>query len=244
MKAFSGLALIALSLTVAACDKKDGSKLTAAEPIAAVPAPAGTSWSTTVTQTPEGNFVMGNPNAKAKLVEFASYTCSHCRDFAAEGSEEIRKIVDTGKMSYELRNFIRDPIDMTTALLARCGGRDVYYPLSDQFFANQNAMFEKAQALGDERYKQLMSAAPAERFGRLAEAVGLVEFAKQRGIAEDQAKQCLADTAAAEKLAKGVEEMSREFKIEGTPTFVLNGTVLDNTATWATLQPRLKQAGL
>ena len=244
MKAFSGLALIALSLTLSACGKKDEGGPAAGEPVAAVAAPAGTSWSSTVADTPEGNFVMGNPQAKVKLVEFASYTCSHCRDFSVEASEEIRKIVDTGKMSYELRNFIRDPIDISTALLARCGGKDVFYPLSEQFFANQNAMFEKAQALGDARYQQLMSAPPAQRFGQLAEAVGLVEFAKQRGIAEDQAKQCLADTAAAEKLAKGVEAANAQYKIEGTPTFILNGAVVDNTANWATLQPKLKQAGL
>ena len=244
MKAIAGIALIALSLTLAACGKTDAGNSTAASPVDAVAAPAGTSWSSTVTATPDGNFVMGNPQAKVKLLEFASYTCSHCRDFAAEASDEIRKIVDTGKMSYELRNFVRDPIDISTSLLARCGGKDLFYPLSDQFFANQNAMFEKAQALGDAQYQQLMSAPPAQRFGQLADAIGLIDFAKQRGIAEDQAKQCLADTAAAEKLAKGVETASSEYKIEGTPTFILNGTVLENTANWATLQSKLKQAGL
>ena len=244
MKAITGLALIALSMTVSACGDKDATSTTSAEPIAPVAAPAGTSWSNTVTQTADGNFVMGNPQAKVKLIEYASYTCSHCRDFAAEASEEIRKIVDTGKMSYELRNFVRDPIDISTSLLARCGGKDVFYPLSDQFFANQNAMFEKAQALGDAKYQQLMSAPPAQRFGNLAEAVGLVDFAKQRGIAEDKAKQCLADTAAAEKLAKGVEAANNQYKIEGTPTFILNDVKIDNVATWATLQPKLKEAGI
>lgn len=244
MKSFSGLAMIALSLTLSACGQKDATNSTAGEPVAAVAAPAGTSWSSTVTQTPEGGFVMGNPQAKLKLVEYASYTCSHCRDFAVEASEEIRKIVDSGKMSYELRNFVRDPIDISTALLARCGGKDVFYPISDQFFANQNAMFEQAQGLGDAKYQQLMSAPPAQRFGLLAEAVGLLDFAKQRGIAEDQAKQCLADTAAAEKLAKGVETASSQYKIEGTPTFILNDVKIDDVATWAALQPKLKEAGI
>jgi len=244
VKAFSGLALIALSLTISACGKKEAENSVAGEPVAAVAAPAGTSWSTTVTQTPDGGFVMGNPQAKVKLVEYASYTCSHCRDFSAEASEEIRKIVDSGKMSYELRNFIRDPIDISTALLARCGGKDVFYPLSEQFFTNQNAMFEKAQSLGDAKYQQLMSAPPAQRFGDLAQAVGLVDFAKQRGIAEDKAKQCLADTAAAEKLAKGVETANNQYKIEGTPTFILNDVKIDNVANWASLQPKLKEAGI
>lgn len=244
MKALSGLALIALSLTVAACGKKDETNLTSADPVAAVAAPAGTKWSETIATTPDGHFVMGNPNAKVKLIEYGSYTCSHCRDFAHESAEELRQIVDSGKMSFEFRNYVRDPIDISTALLARCGGKDIFYPLSEQFFANQNAMFEKAQSLGDEKYKALMSAPPAQRFGQLAAAVGLVDFAKQRGIAEDQAKQCLADTAAAEKLAKGVEDANQQYKIEGTPTFILNGVMVENTAAWPALRTKLKDAGI
>jgi len=244
VKSLSGLALIALSLTLSACGKGESNSTAAAEPVAAVAAPAGTSWSTTITATPEGHFLMGNPKAKATLVEYGSYTCSHCRDFSVEASEEIRKIVDTGKMSFEFRNYVRDPIDISTSLLARCGGKDIFYPLSEQFFANQNAMFEKAQGLGDDKYKALMSAPPAQRFGQLANAVGLVDFAKQRGISQDQANQCLADTAAAEKLAKGVEEANAQYKIEGTPSFILNGVMLENTAAWSALQAKLKQAGL
>lgn len=245
MKAFSGLALVALSLSVAACGgKKDETTKATGEPIAAVAAPAGTSWSETVAPTADGYFVMGNPAAKAKLVEYGSFTCSHCRDFSAEASPEIKKIVDTGKMSYEFRTYVRDPIDISTALLASCGGKDIFYPLTEQFFANQTAMFEKAQALGDAKYQALMSAPPAQRFGQVAAAVGLIDFAKQRGISEAQAKQCLADTATAERLAKGVEAANGQYKIEGTPTFILNGVVVENTANWAALQPKLREAGL
>ncbi|BAV65711.1 thioredoxin domain-containing protein [Sphingobium cloacae] len=244
MKALHGIALIALSLTLAACGKGEEGAKPSGEPIAAVAAPAGTTWAETVNETPDGTFVMGNPNAKLKLVEFASFTCSHCRDFSAEASEEIRNMVNSGKMSYELRTFVRDPIDVSTALLAGCGGKDVFYPLAEQFFANQNAMFEKTQAMGDGAYQQLMSAPPAQRFGRLAQALGLVDFAKQRGISEDQAKQCLADTAHAEKLAKGVQAASAQYKIEGTPSFLINGVLVDNVANWASLQPKLKEAGI
>lgn len=244
MKAFSGLALIALSLTLAACGKSEEGAKPTGEPVAAVAPPAGTSWSQTVSETPDGYYLMGNPDAKVKLVEFGSYTCSHCKDFTAEASEEINKLVDTGKMSFEFRPYVRDPIDISTALLARCGGKDIYYPLSEQFFANQTAMFDKVQAMGDARYQAVMSAPPAQRFGQLASDLGLVEFAQQRGISADQAKQCLADTAAAEKLAKGVETANSQYQITGTPSFLINGVLVDNAANWASLQPKLKAAGL
>ncbi len=243
-KILSGMALVALSLTLAGCGKKVEGNAASAAPIAAVAAPAGTSWSQTVTETPDGYFLMGNPAAKLKLVEYGSYTCSHCRDFSAESSEEIKAMVDSGKMNFEFRTYVRDPIDISTALLARCGGKDIYYPLSEQFFANQTAMFDKAQALGDAPYQALVGAPPAQRFGNLATALGLVEFAKQRGIAEAQAKTCLADTAAAEKLAKGVEQANSQYQISGTPTFLIDGVVVENASYWPVLKNKLKEAGI
>jgi protein-disulfide isomerase len=243
VKAVSAIALIAVSLTLAACGKSEESAKPSGEAIAAVAPPAGASWSETIADTPEGYYLMGNPAAKLKLVEYGSYTCSHCKDFSAEASEEIKKIVDTGKMSFEFRTYVRDPIDLTTALLARCGGKDIFYPLSEQFFANQAAMFEKVQ--GNEAAFQGVDKLPAaQRPGAIAQIAGLVEFAQQRGISADQAKQCLADTAAAEKLAKGVETANSQYQISGTPSFLINGALVDNVANWASLQPKLKDAGI
>lgn len=243
MKAVSALALIALSLTLAACGKSEEGAKPSGDPVAAVAAPAGTSWSQTVAQTPEGYYLMGNPSAKIKLVEYGSYTCSHCKDFTAEASEEIKKIVDTGKMSFEFRTYVRDPIDLTTALLAECGGKDIYYPLSEQFFANQAAMFEKVQG-NEAAFQGVEKLPPAQRPGAIAQIAGLVEYAQQRGISADQAKQCLADTGAAERLAKGVEAANSQYQISGTPSFLINGVLVDNVANWASLQPKLKEAGI
>ena len=37
-------------------------------------------------KTPEGGFVMGNPNAKVKLIEFGSLTCPHCAEFEEQAA--------------------------------------------------------------------------------------------------------------------------------------------------------------
>ena len=40
-------------------------------------------------KTPEGGFLMGNPNAKVKLVEFGSLTCPHCAEFEEQGGKPL-----------------------------------------------------------------------------------------------------------------------------------------------------------
>ena len=74
--------LAAAAFTLTACNGEESGNSVAApsEPVKAVPAPNGGDWSTIVAESPEGGFVMGNPNAGVKLIEFGSMTCPHCRE--------------------------------------------------------------------------------------------------------------------------------------------------------------------
>ena len=66
----------------------------------------GRRWSTA---TPEGGFLMGNPNADVKLVELGSMTCPHCAEFAEQADQKlINDYVKSGRVSFEFRNFVRD----------------------------------------------------------------------------------------------------------------------------------------
>ncbi|MET0241182.1 MAG: thioredoxin domain-containing protein [Sphingobium sp.] len=241
------LAAAGAALALSGCGKGDGEKtdgVASGTPIAPVEAPAGTRWSETVAATPAGGFVMGNPNAPLKLVEYASFTCSHCKEFAEGADEPLRaKYVDTGKVSYEFRHFVRDPLDVAASLIARCGGKDPFFPMTAQLFGNQNAMFEKVQGGGDAAYQAAMSAPPAQRLVKLAELAGLIDFAKARGIADTQARTCLADTGQAEALVKANDAAVKEFNVSATPTLILNGKVLESAATWPALDTALREAG-
>ncbi|MFT3964423.1 MAG: thioredoxin domain-containing protein [Sphingobium sp.] len=240
------LATMSMALALSGCGGKGEGNGTApsGDPVAAVPAPAGTRWSETVAATPEGGFVMGNPDAKLKLVEYASFTCPHCREFAETAEEPLKsKYVDTGKLSYEFRHFVRDPLDITASLIARCGGKDPFFPLTLQLFGNQDAMFKQIQGAGDKAYQDAMNLKPEQRFTRLAELSGLIDFAKARGIPEARARTCLADFKQAEALAAGNDAAVKQFQIEGTPTLILNGRKIDNANTWPALEAALKEAG-
>lgn len=241
------LATIGSALALAGCGKGEDKAANSAgpgAPIAAVPAPAGTSWSDTVAETPVGGFVRGNPDAPVKLIEYASFTCPHCAEFAKTADEALGKTVDTGKVSFEFRNLIRDPLDITMALVARCGGKEPFFSLAHQLFANQAQTFATLQAKGEAAYQGAMAAPPAQRFIKLAELAGLIDFAKQRGITESQARACLADIGKAEALAKANEVAVKEYDVQGTPTLIMNGNKLDNIATWPDLEARLREAGV
>lgn len=243
------IAAAPLVLALAACGDRADEAATAsgegpsAAPVAAVPAPAGTRWSEKIVKTEADGYLMGNPDAPIKLVEFASLTCPHCAEFYETAEKElIEKYVDTGRVSFEFRNFVRDPIDITAAMMTRCSAPESFFALTGQVFENQATMFQNVQTAGEPAYQAAMGAPMDKRFGQVATMAGLIDFFAARGVSKDQAASCLANSAEAEKLAKGTETASTEFEITGTPTFLVNNTKIDGL-TWPQVEAALQRAG-
>ncbi len=230
---------------LAACNNaQEGSAPKVDGPVEAVAAPAGTTWSQRIEATEQG-VRMGNPDAPIKIVEYASYTCPHCRDFSREGHEAIENdYVNSGKVNFEFRNMIRDPIDLTISLVAHCAGPDAFFAMSAQLFENQDAIIQQFMSHSEADRAAAAGAPPEQRFVRIAELVNLIEFAKQRGLPEEKVRTCLADLKKAESLAKVADDVVKKYpQFPGTPSFLLNGTLLDDTANWSKLQARLRDAG-
>jgi len=241
-----GVAAAAL-LALAGCGDRGGDAgngaTAAGAPVAATPPPAGTSWTDTVTKTAEGGFVMGNPNAPVKLVEYGSLTCSHCAAFSAEATPELTaNFVAPGKVSYEFRNFVRDGIDVTAALLTRCRGAEPFFKLTEQMFGEQAALFERAQKIDPQESARIAALPPQQQFAPLARLLGLDQFFKVRGLPTAQAEACLADPAAVDELTRINTTATERYQIAGTPTFLINGEVVQNAADWAALKPKLVAA--
>src|SRR5690242_15848385 len=71
-------------------------------------------WSRSVVETQNGDFRMGNPNAKVNLVEYGSLACSHCRAFEQTAYEPlVRSYVRTGSVTYEFRSVLLNAPDIT-----------------------------------------------------------------------------------------------------------------------------------
>ena len=245
MKKF--LAAAALTVTLAACNQQPAAnEQGAGTTTAPVQAPNG-DWSQLVAQTPEGGMLMGNPNAKVKLVEFASMTCGHCAAFTAEDKPKlVEQYVKTGNVSFEFRNFVANGLDITASLIARCAGASPqFFALTDGIFADQKAIFDRFGAVPQAQLQALATLPPAQQFQKTAEYSGLQEWAAQRGLPSAKTSQCLANQAEIDRLVQMNSDASSQYEIPGTPSFLVNGKLVDikpGQTNWGRVEEEIKQA--
>jgi protein-disulfide isomerase len=230
---------------IAGCKSKQGDAATnAPAKVRQVTPPKGGDWSQLVNPTPAGGFVMGNPNAKVKLVEFGSMTCPHCREFDEKGASTlISKYVKTGKVSWEFRNYVRDGFDIAAALVARCNGAKSFFPLTRALYKDQPNWVGRIQAAPESQLKAMQDLPPNRQFVALGKVAGFPQWAAARGLPQAKANQCLSNPRSVDQLVDMANDTTTQFPdFQGTPTFVINGTMLDRTATWEALEPQLKKA--
>lgn len=240
------LAILALPLAlgVAACDSKpDEMGGLSGQVIATIPPPANKRWTEVIEKTEEGGYRMGNPDAPIKLIEFASLTCPHCAHFAQEAGPELReKFVASGRVSWEFRNFILNPIDLTMAMLVRCGEPESFFALTDQTFENQASLVSNWDSASDDQRAVVVGLPPDKRYLYIAKLVKLAEFYGARGIPVDRATACLSNAAAAEALVDATTKQGEKYGISGTPAFVING-VTQTINTWPEIKAKLETMG-
>jgi protein-disulfide isomerase len=248
MKAFTGTAALALLLAGCGGDSGGGNSQTAAAnnsaPVETVAAPNGGDWAQTVTQSPEGGMLMGNPNAPVKVIEYASFTCPACAKFSESGTPQlVDKYVKTGQVSMEFRHLVRDPADLAASLIARCGGPTPFFKLAEQLFATQNEWLgglQTALTPADQQAMQAMT--PAQVAVTVGEKAGLIQFARIRGIPEQKARTCLADQQATERLVEMTNQGVQKYQVAGTPSFIINDKLSDAGAEWEKLEPQIRKA--
>jgi protein-disulfide isomerase len=236
-----GAALVA----IAGCNSKQGDAATnTTVKLEQVKPPKGGDWSMVVNPTSAGGFVMGNPNAKVKLLEFGSLTCPHCREFDEKGAQPlIDKYVKSGQVSWEFRNYVRDPFDLAASLIARCNGAKTFFPLMRGMYKDQPKWIAKIQEAPQAQLEQLQNLPPNQQFVATARLAGLQDWAAARGVPVAKSTQCLANQNSINQLVQMNSDTTNQFPdFPGTPTFVINGKMVPQTGTWDKLEPALKSA--
>ena len=204
---------------------------------------AAPNWVSSVRIQPNGAFVMGKPAAPARLVEYLSYTCGHCAHFTGEASAPLKSAyVAKGLVTVEVRNAVRDRYDFAAALLARCGGPAKFFGNYEALFASQATWLGKASAFEASDAERISKLPMNESLKAIAKGVGLDVMMHRRGFTPAQINACLSDAAAQKQVAAMSNEAWTVRKINGTPSFLINGNAFAGAGTWAAVEEGLKAA--
>jgi protein-disulfide isomerase len=149
------------------------------------------------------DLVYGSADAKVTIVEYASTTCPHCARFHNEVLPELRaKYVETGKVRFIFRVFVLNPLDTAASMLSYCGPAERRGAFLEYLFKQQE--------------KWAFTNTPLD---------ALLQAARQAGFTQESFNACLqrqdlygALNAAKDKAADG-------FKVNSTPTLIINGQV-------------------
>jgi len=149
------------------------------------------------------DIVQGKADAPVTIVEYASMTCPHCARFHAETYPALlSKYVDTGKVRFILREFPLDPRAAAAFMLARCAGDgDKRTAVIDLLFNSQQTWAESDKPLDT-----------------------LADLMRQTGMSAKDFDSCLNDQKLYTNVIKERDDAGKDFSIEATPTFFINGT--------------------
>jgi len=165
------------------------------------------------------DMALGPADAPVTVIEYASLTCPHCAYFNKEVFPKIKSAyVDTGKIRYVFREFPRDIKDAAGAMLARSIAKDdggKYFAIIDVLFRQQDALLEKT----------------TETLNRVG---------KQAGLSQQAIDTCLKDQALLDKLSASRKFAIDVLKIPGTPTFFLNGAMVEGVPSFEEFETKLK----
>ena len=165
------------------------------------------------------DMALGPADAPVTVIEYASLTCPHCAYFNKEVFPKIKSAyVDTGKIRYVFREFPRDIKDAAGAMLARSIARDdggKYFAIIDILFRQQDALLEKT----------------TETLNRVG---------KQAGLSQQAIETCLKDQALFDKLTASRKFAVEVLKIPGTPTFFLNGAMIEGVPSFEEFESKIK----
>lgn len=208
--------------------------------VAAAPKTVG--WSSTVSLTAEGQYLLGNPKAAVRLTEYVSYTCKDCARFQMQSDGVLLlAYLPSGRLNMVVSPVIENPIDLTAAMLANCGPKE-------KFFMNHNALMRSQVNW----IKPLAHASSAQRSrwagpdlgarGRaIAADFGLYAVMATRGYDRQTVERCLTDKAVADRIT-AQSNAARASGVTKTPSFSLGGDLLKNTHDWASLRPQLDES--
>ncbi|MCV2867543.1 DsbA family protein [Defluviimonas sp. WL0002] len=155
------------------------------------------------------DMVLGQEDAPVTVIEYASFTCPHCQHFHETAFDQLKTdYIDTGKVKFVYREVYFDKFGLWAAMVARCGGAEKYFGISDMIYDTQKEWLK------------------AENEAGIAD--NLRKIGLKAGIAPDALDACLKDNDMARAMVANYQTNATKDDISGTPSFIINGQKYSN----------------
>ena len=162
----------------------------------------------------------GEKNAKITIIAYESLTCKHCADFHKDIYPKLKKdYIDTGLAKIEFRHFPLDVAAFNAAKIAQCKS-DQGLEILESLYLNQQAWVK----------------------GSTVEDINssLKEYLKIKGFKIDFEK-CIENKLIEDFVLNDRIEGSKNFKINATPTIIINNKKFEKSLNYKNLKKSLEK---
>ena len=164
--------------------------------------------------------ISGNDNAKITIIAYESLTCSHCADFHKNVYPQLKKeYIDTGLAKIEFRHFPLDIAALNASKITQCK-EDQGLEILDSLYSNQQAWVK----------------------GNTIEEINdnLKKFVTDQGYKFNFDK-CINNKKIEDFILNDRIEGAKEFKINATPTIIINNKKFEKTLNYKNLKNSLEK---
>ena len=163
---------------------------------------------------------IGNPDAKVTVIEYASLSCPHCANFNDNVLPQIKEsYIDKGLVRWVFRDYPLNRPAFQAAILAHCASPMRYFGLIATLFKSQDYWLTQADPL-----------------------MALRQIAASVGVDDKKFDECLNDKALMDKIVSRQQEANDKYKVNATPTFIINGVVHAGELSYDDFKKMLDQA--
>jgi hypothetical protein len=138
----------------------------------------------------------------------------------------------------EVRPVIRNALDLTVTLLAQCGDPSGFKSRHQALMLAQADWLGKARTAPESQRTAWLRGDKAGRMNA-ASALGLTMMLVNRGQSQSELDACVMNDAAAKQLLDNGRADFDELGVNSTPSFALDGKLLNEVHSWEDLYPVL-----
>ena len=155
----------------------------------------------------DDDFIIGIDSAPVTIIEYASLSCSHCAEFHINTLPElIKEYVDKGKVKIEFRDFPFNYPALLGSMVFHCVPEEVRFQYSKALYQLQSKWVNRENTKTTQELYKIMQSG---------------------GMKKEEFNNCIKNVDLENKILQGLMDAQSEFNIKSTPSFLINGLLIE-----------------